>query len=546
MTGYRYPGEEGALHELLHNAAVKLMLDTFQSVYADATAFAELRNRNFLVTSVTNPRIFRLYQIAKRRLEFSRDIPLYTSMEYKREAETVGADGDCAIVLHSACVEAYTDEELLAVLGRELCHIQYEHVNYLNLGGLTDRILGQIPVVGAAAAQTAKALLLTWRRLAEYTADRGAAIAANGIEPAMDTLLYGMGALHPGDDPTPWTEKNCRRLLPDGDELPEGEMTKVGQMVFQMLIEEIPVPFGMSRLRELKRWGKSAECSRKFPQVYYSSLSEYGLEDFTDGQAMYQQAKHIIPSNYERGMALLHGAVKRKQPDALVFLARCYLVGDGRLTKNTALGLEWMREAALQGHPDGLYGLAVCFQSGNGLPANLEAAERLIRAAASRGQAQAAAWLESHPSKQAFLHPEAVKKLFIWFLQSYSDGSCTVNEGEPGEKLELSAELRQVKDRLWIPLDEPVYAVEDPRMADVSIALCRTGLYYWGGTGLPRYIPWPELAKGKLDGAAEGGKTRLYWNGDKLCRYDPESRTRSLAVLVIRMKAQLEQGGKRT
>lgn len=522
----RHPKEEAALAALIRSRPVQMMLETFHTVYHEATSFAELRNRNFLVTDDTNPRLSRLFRTAKRRLGMAEEIPLYVAMEYVGEAKILGTDGDCAIVLDSTCMEQYTDDQLLAVLGRAICHIQCGHVKYLNLGNLSDKILGRIPLLGTAAAQTAKALLLSWREYAEYTADRGAAVAANDAEPAIETLLYGMGAFPSGTDGTSWVIQ-----APDYRETAPGrEMTAIGKIIFQMLMNMVPVPFGNLRVVELRRWSESDTCLRKFPQVHYGSLSRAN-KTAADADRYFQQAQQSVRKNETLRLELLHLAAKLGQADALAELGRRYLLGDDCLPQNAALGLEWLRASALLGNRDGLYGLGLCVLHGYPpmLQANEKMAVRMLRSAASRGQQQADIWLRTHPQKQGFLRPDVAEKLLNWFSRNYSPGRCFVyGEGD-------CTAPYQLWDSLWIPLDEPVYAVEQDGAN--TAAFCGTGLYFYSGAGLPGYLTWWDLQQGELEASEPEGW--LYWNGQEICHYAGQGSERRIALLVIQMKRLL-------
>jgi Zn-dependent protease with chaperone function len=98
---------------------------------------------------------------------------------------TYGTNDDAFILLNSALVDHFTDQELLSVLGHECGHIHNNHVVYLtalhyltNLAGLFVRNLG-LPALLALRA---------WSRRAEITCDRAGALCAGSLEPALKAL----------------------------------------------------------------------------------------------------------------------------------------------------------------------------------------------------------------------------------------------------------------------------------------------------------------------------------------------------------------------
>ena len=208
MIDYRYPEEKAALHELVRKKEFQAALKLFEKIYADATDFARLQGRNFRVTKAAQPRLHYLYRLAARRLEFREEVPMYLELSHQFAPKIYGTDGKCAVVLSSICLETLTDPELMAMFGSAISHIQHGHVKYLNMGNLADELFLSIPFVGSAAAMMVKALLVQWRKYAEFTADRGAAVAAGDAQAVFGYLSKSMG--------------NCVSRLAEGGAPPSG------------------------------------------------------------------------------------------------------------------------------------------------------------------------------------------------------------------------------------------------------------------------------------------------------------------------------------
>ena len=243
MADYAYPEEKTALHELIQKREFQAALKIFERTYSDATDFARLQGRNFRVTKTTEPRLYYLCGIAAKRLNYSGEFPIYMDLSYQVLPRIYGTDDKCAVVLSSTCLEELTNLELTAMLGSVISHIQYGHVKYLNMGNVAEELFLNIPFVGGAASMTVKALLLQWREYAEFTADRGAAIAAGDAQGVFGYLSKAMGAskaLHN------WQKGNGTKSVKT--------MSKAELLVFQLLAEELPVPFGIRRLETLQEW----------------------------------------------------------------------------------------------------------------------------------------------------------------------------------------------------------------------------------------------------------------------------------------------------
>lgn len=100
-------------------------------------------------------------------------------------AATYGTDEESLIMVHSALVDHYSDEELRMVLGHECGHIHNSHVVYLTtlhyLKQMARTVLG--PFVEAATIP-----LLAWSRRAEITCDRAGMLCSKNDTIAMRAL----------------------------------------------------------------------------------------------------------------------------------------------------------------------------------------------------------------------------------------------------------------------------------------------------------------------------------------------------------------------
>jgi len=87
-------------------------------------------------------------------------------------AATYGTNEDAFIMVHSALIDHYTDDELLTVIGHECGHIHNQHVVYLTALHYLTHAAGALLRVVGWALEPALIALRAWSRRAEITSDR--------------------------------------------------------------------------------------------------------------------------------------------------------------------------------------------------------------------------------------------------------------------------------------------------------------------------------------------------------------------------------------
>ncbi|MBS6956023.1 MAG: hypothetical protein KH230_22655 [Enterocloster asparagiformis] len=377
MIDYCYPKEKAALHELVKRKEFQAVLKLFETVYSNATDFARLQGRNFKITRASEPRIHYLYRLAAKRLEFTEDVPLYLELSHQFAPKIYGTDGTCAVVVSSICLEALSDPELTAMFGSAISHIQNGHVKYLNMGNLADELFLSVPFVGNAAAMMIKALLVQWHKYAEFTADRGAAVAAGEAQAAFGYLSKSMGASSVVHD---WKNGSRPRTVET--------MSKAERLVFQLLAEDIPVPFGRLRMEKLREWLCSPQCRQISRSLYYGGMGETAawggksaLNPADRGKRLYQESAGLFHKNQERAMILLCAAASCEYGPAQDYLARCYINGAHGIEKNDPAGIDLLKKAAGKGCEGALSTLGGLLLKGAGtiLPKDENLGRRLIR-----------------------------------------------------------------------------------------------------------------------------------------------------------------------
>ncbi len=111
-------------------------------------------------------------------------------------AATYGTNEESFIMVHSALVDHYTDEELLTVIGHECGHIHNSHVVYLTALHYLTRMAG---VFVRWAVEPALIALRAWSRRAEITCDRAGMLCSKSeavSQRALTKLALGSQKLY--------------------------------------------------------------------------------------------------------------------------------------------------------------------------------------------------------------------------------------------------------------------------------------------------------------------------------------------------------------
>ncbi len=143
--------------------AVSSAVRTYKNVWR-----SQLLGSGVKVSDRQFPRIQRIAQQCADTLQIP--VPtLYIVNHPTLNAATYGTNEESFIMVHSALVDHYSDEELLTVIGHECGHIHNSHVVYLTTLHILTRVLGAF---ASWIWQPAVLALLAWSRRAEITCDR--------------------------------------------------------------------------------------------------------------------------------------------------------------------------------------------------------------------------------------------------------------------------------------------------------------------------------------------------------------------------------------
>lgn len=130
------------------------------------------------------PRIHSLVKECANTLHIA--VPqVYVVSNPSLNAATYGTNEESFIMVHSALIDHYSDEELLTVLGHECGHIHNSHVVYLTTLHYLTQMAG---VFVQWAVQPALIALRAWSRRAEITCDRAGMLCSKNAQVSARSL----------------------------------------------------------------------------------------------------------------------------------------------------------------------------------------------------------------------------------------------------------------------------------------------------------------------------------------------------------------------
>lgn len=128
----------------------------------------------------------------QKTLDVLRLPELYTKWDYAVNGYTTGTKDDTLMVLHSGAVDLLTEQELRFVVGHEFGHIKSDHVLLHMMADMINSGASLIPVVGNFVGAS-NLLLMYWKRMSEFSADRAGLLACQDIDVALDCIIKMAG-----------------------------------------------------------------------------------------------------------------------------------------------------------------------------------------------------------------------------------------------------------------------------------------------------------------------------------------------------------------
>lgn len=508
-----HPLEKKTALEFQKNGVVDWVAREVGSVKMRTTSRAEANIRSYPVKATTQGRLHGLYKTALTRLGCNQEYPLFVTFGYDLTAQTSGSRRDgYTITVNSLCLEAYTDEELTALLGHELGHILGDHVQNLELLRVAETLAQSVPAVGTLVGKQIWTYFAKWMIASEYTADRAALFACGSLPAVLSMLFKQMGY-----DPS---KPGLRSIL----DMPVRETPEKLGVYFIWLAQSMPAFGGVRRAQELAHWVLSPAFQKEYPALHYCARVE------CDDPAA---------SNTDRQALESHRRALGGEKAALSALAEQYLTGGGSLPQAPETAVSLLTQAAYGGDAQAMYLLSRCMKHQLADLKNDPALiGRLVRASASRGHAKAQKEQDGIPRERGVLPPS---KVAGELARKYGAGRpCRVNAAAPGEPLP-DQEAAALEDAFWMGRKARVYAAEFLSDGDgtYGLAAASDGLYgRLPGERFPFFLSWSDYAQGEVAQRETDDGHFLWLNGRKLIWRD-EKLGGSMIEYLAYVKKQL-------
>ncbi len=273
-----------ALDNLQKMPILPLILRKFNEWTIDNLLYASNSAESIRCSEQQFPTLYRLLKESCAVL----DVPepeLYVRYNPTYNAYTSGVNRTY-IVLHSALLDAFSEDELRYIIGHELGHIKCGHVLYLMLARLLMPILEEIGSVtlglGKLAGMGLMVGFMEWMRQAEFSCDRAGLLVCQDVEVALNaTLKLGAGSTHYN------SEMNIEAFLEQARQHSDNTgLNGVSKAVLFMLYTwQLDHPQVVYRAKGLDDWIKSGD--------YAKILNGHYPQDGTGGAQM--GAQHNCP-----------------------------------------------------------------------------------------------------------------------------------------------------------------------------------------------------------------------------------------------------------
>jgi Zn-dependent protease with chaperone function len=187
---FRVDGEQSVLFVSLAITAVVLValaiasmglvvLITLASIAYLRMQQGQLLGRCVRVSEQQLPEIHRIARVVAERLSMAMPA-VYVQQSPVLNAYAMGfLTMEKSVVVHSALVEALTEDELMSVIGHEFGHIKCGHTTWTVITGSAGQV--SVPVI----SKIMSLVMLNWSRKAEYTSDRAGILACRKLQPSI-------------------------------------------------------------------------------------------------------------------------------------------------------------------------------------------------------------------------------------------------------------------------------------------------------------------------------------------------------------------------
>ena len=201
---YQHPRDKKAMRALQETKGIERVVKKFYDMGIEKIIKLQSTGSSLAATPEAFPELNRALDTACTILQVPTRPDLYIRRSEALDAITLGVDHPI-ILLTSECVNRCSSQELLFIFGRQLAHIQNNHILYKEIGFIFPELIDTLaPVTLGLSSLLSGGLryaLFYWEQMAEFTADRGGLLTCQDVPTAklMLAKIAGLPEKHWGN-----------------------------------------------------------------------------------------------------------------------------------------------------------------------------------------------------------------------------------------------------------------------------------------------------------------------------------------------------------
>ena len=202
-SDYEHPKDAKALHRLENTKGIKNVVKKFYDLGIERLIKLEYTGSGIKATKRSFPHLYQSLETACEVMNAPVIPELYIQRSEDLQALTLGVEHPI-IVITSESVNNLSQEEILFMLGKEIAHIQSNHVLYQEIGFIFPQLIDTLSYVtfglSGLISGGLRYALFYWAQMADYTADRGGLLACQDthIAKKMFAKMAGLPEKHWG------------------------------------------------------------------------------------------------------------------------------------------------------------------------------------------------------------------------------------------------------------------------------------------------------------------------------------------------------------
>jgi Zn-dependent protease with chaperone function len=252
----QHPYDRAALSALQKVPGLDILVRKFIELLPERVAYIQNVAQTIRVSPTQCPRLYILLREACAILDVA-EPELYVAQMPSPNAYTSGCERPY-IVVTTGLLDLLNENEVLAVIAHELGHIKCGHVLYKTMARcitLLLNLIGKMTLgLGELVGMSLEAALLEWDRMAEFTADRAAALVAQDSQVMLSLMMkLAGGTLFQRD------QMDANEFLKQADLYEQVDANLLDRMYKLLIVTPVNHPLIIVRARESVNWSESAE-----------------------------------------------------------------------------------------------------------------------------------------------------------------------------------------------------------------------------------------------------------------------------------------------